>query len=140
MKREFSVHLRLALPIAAAACMAGTAVAQQATTTTEVRVQAAGVIKREAGKTSTGVPIETAEITMRVDYGDLSLNTNSGQALLRDRVAAAAKDACARISSTYALGTPGTSDAECVNSAINSAKSQVDAAITAANGRKAAAR
>jgi UrcA family protein len=129
-----------ALLAAVLATIGAAAVAQQATSPSEVRVQASAVIKKQDGRTSAGIPIETAEVTMRVGYADLSLSTNSGQALLRDRVTDAAKDACARIASAYALGTPGTSDADCVSAAMRDAKSQVDAAIAAANARGVVAR
>jgi UrcA family protein len=139
MKRELPTRKQVAVLVAAVTVVTGAAIAQQAVTSSEVRVQASGVIKKQAGKSGAGVPIETAQITMLVGYGDLSLETNSGQTLLRDRIADAAKDACARISATYALGTPGTSDSPCVNAAINDAKSQVDAAIAAANNRRTGA-
>ncbi len=112
---------------ASAAAMCGAAIAQDRTP--EVKVEASRVIKKEVGKSTTGAPIETAEITMRVSYADLSLDTNSGQALFRSRVEDAAKDACARLSASTAPGNPTTSDEECVRSALDGAKPQVDAAI-----------
>ncbi len=136
MKNALPSRTQLAVLAAAVTVIGGAAIAQQATAIPEVRVQASGVIKKEAGKTSTGVPIETAEVTMRVGYSDLPLETNSGQALLRDRVHEAAKDACARISASFGPGGVLTSDADCISTAVNGAKSQVDAAIAAANSRK----
>jgi len=138
-----SLSIRRARPAvlaAAAIAMSVTALAQQDSPVPEVRIQASGVIKKQVEKTNVGVAIETAEITMRVSYKDLSLDTNSGQALLRDRVTDAARDACLRLSSSYAPGTSGTGDAECINNAIKGAKPQVDAAIAAANAHKAGSR
>ncbi len=143
MKVRFPVKLhrsRSALLAVAAATASMLAMAQQEGPTSEVRVQASAVIKKQVGKTSSGVPIETAEVTMRVAFADLALDTNSGQALLKSRVADAAKDACERINTSYAPGTPGTSDAECVNTAIKNAKPQVDAVIAAANAHKSGVR
>lgn len=117
-----------------AAATGGAALAQSAGPAPEVRVQASRVIKKEIGRSaSTGAPIETAEITMRVSYADLRLDTNSGQALLKSRVADAAKDACSRISSV-----PGqeTSDNDCIRAAVSGAKPQVDAAIAGANAQR----
>ena len=116
------------------------AVAQQAAQIPEVQVQASAVIKRQEGKSSSGVPIETAVVMMRVGYSDLSLATNSGQALLKERVATAARDACARVSAQFPLGSPVTSDSDCVRTAISDAKAQIDAAIGSANAHKAGAR
>jgi len=140
MKLQSSAGYGVRLLAAGFALISATAIAQQQdATTSEVRVQASGIIKKQLGKTSTGIPIETAEITMVVHYGDLSLDTNSGQALLKGRVADAARDACERINPEYPAGTLGTSDAECINTAIRGAKSQVDSAIAAANPRKTTA-
>ena len=136
MKHELPIRAQLAVLAAAATIMTGAAIAQQAMATPEVRVRATGVIKKDAGRTSAGVPIETAEVTMRVGYSDLSLDTNSGQALLRDRVHEAAKDACARIAASFGPGGILSGDANCINAAVSGAKSQVDAAIAAANSHK----
>ncbi len=125
-----------AASIAACAVVAGGVIAQETSSSVpEVRVQASRVIKKEVGRSSsTGAAIETAEITMRVSYADLRLDTNSGQALLRARVADAAKDACARLSPGPA--NAGTSDEECIRTATSAAKPQVDAAIATANPRR----
>jgi len=114
--------------------------AQQTAQVPEVQVQASAVIKKQTGKTSTGVPIETAVVTMRVGYSDLSLATHSGQALLKERVATAARDACARVSATFPSGSSMTSDSDCVRTAISDAKGQIDAAVAAAAEHSAGAR
>ncbi len=123
------------LAAASAAALSGAAIAQDTGATPEVKVQASRVITKQVGKSaSTGAPIETAEITMRVSYADLSLDTNSGQALLKDRVLTAAKDACARISPLGKVSD--TTDADCVRTAMSGAQPQVDAAIAQANARR----
>jgi len=122
---------RLAVLAASAAAIGGAAIAQDTSTTPEVRVQASRVIKKEVGRSSsTGAPIETAELTMRVSYADLRLDTNSGQALLKSRVADAAKDACTRLS------VPQATDQQCITTAVKNATPQVDAAIAVANARR----
>jgi UrcA family protein len=125
---------RWALLAASVAAMSAAAIAQESTVVPEVRVQASGVIKKQTNAKSLGAPIETAEITVRVSYADLPLDINSGRALLKDRVADAAKDACMRI--RYRMGPTVTSDSECIRKAINGATPQVDAAIAAANSTK----
>ncbi len=119
-----------------AAMLSMTAVAQQAAATPEVRVQASAVIKKQIGKTSSGVPIETAVVALRIGYSDLSLATNAGQALLRERVADAAKDACARVGAKFSLGGSSSSNADCIRTAIGDAQAQIDAAIETANLRQ----
>jgi len=77
---------------------------------------------------------------MRVGYSDLSLTTNSGRTLLKERVATAARDACARVGAQFSLGSSATSDSDCVRTAISDAKAQIDAAIESANAHKVGAR
>lgn len=126
--------------LAAVAVLSTSAMAQDNSSTPEVRVQASAVIKKQTGQGANGAPIETAVVAMRVSYGDLSLDTRSGQSLLRDRVAEAARDACARVGSVFPPGGQLTEDAECIRTAIKDAKSQVDGAIAAANAGKAVTR
>ena len=124
----------LALLAASVAAMSGAAVAQQSTAIPEVRVEASAVIKKQTDAKSLAAPLETAEITVHVKYADLPLDTNSGRALLRDRVADAAKDACMRIK--FWMGPTVTSDSDCIRKAIDGATPKVNAAIAAANGGK----
>lgn len=125
---------------ATAALISVSAIAQQTAQIPEVQVQASAVIKKQEGKSSSGVPIETALVMIRVGYSDLSLATNSGQVLLKERVATAARDACARVGAQYPLGSAMTSDSDCVRTAISDAKAQIDAAIESANAHKVGAR
>ena len=139
MNARLPVGCKVLLGLTAASILSMAAIAQEAATA-EVRVQASAVIKKQVGKTSSGIPIETAVVAMRVGYSDLSLSTNAGQALLRERVADAAKDACARVGATFPLGGSSTSDADCIRTAISDAQPQVEAAIESANTRKVGAR
>jgi len=134
------ISARSGLLASAAALISVSAVAQQTAQIPEVQVQASAVIKRQEGKSSSGAPIETAVVMMRVGYSDLSLATNSGQALLKERVATAARDACARVGAQFTLGSAMTSDSDCVRTAISDAKAQIDAAIESANAHKVGAR
>lgn len=136
MKPEVQINraTRVALAAAAIAALAGTAMAAQVNPTIpEIRVQASGVLKKQLGTTSSGVPIEATEVTVRVSYADLALDTNSGQALLKDRVKDAAKEACRRASAHYPMSTREATDDDCVNAAVKGAKPQIDAVIAAAN-------
>lgn len=108
----------------------------QEAATPEVRVQASAVIKKQTGRTSSGVPIETAVVAMRVGYSDLSLATDAGQALLRERVADAAKDACARVSAAFPLGGSSSGNSDCIRTAISDAQAQINAVIEAANAAR----
>jgi UrcA family protein len=139
MNARLTVGCRVLLGLAAAGMLGSAAVAQQAATIPEVRVQASAVIKKQTGKSSSGIPIETAVVAVRVGYSDLSLATNSGQALLRERVVDAARDACARVSATFAPGGNSSSDSDCIRTAISDAQPQINAAIEAANTHKAGA-
>lgn len=99
-------------------------------------MQASGVLKKQLGQTSSGVPIEATEVIVRVSYADLSLDTNSGRALLKDRVRDAAKEACKRASAHYPMSSLETTDADCVQAAVKGATPQVDTVIAAANAPK----
>lgn len=130
---------RVAVLTAMIAALAGTAMAQQKPVIPEVRVVSTGAITKQLGRTSSGALIESAEVTMRVSYADLSLDTNSGQALLKARVKDAAKEACKRASTYYPLSMLQTSDDTCVAVAVKGAKPQINSIIAAANTPKRAA-
>ncbi len=138
MNVRFPVTCNVWLGLAAAAVFSMNSFAQEPATA-EVRVQASAVIKKQTGRSSSGAPIETAVVAMRVGYSDLSLATNAGQALLRERVADAAKDACARVGATFALGGSPSSNSDCIRTAISDAQTQIEYAIEAANTRKSGA-
>ncbi len=137
MKLHFRIDhgIRVALMAASMVALVGTAVAQTPSIP-EIRVLASGVLKKQVGQTSSGVPIEATEVTVRVGYADLSLDTNSGQALLKGRVADAAKEACRRASAHYPIASLETTDQDCVKAAVTGARPQVDAVIAAANAPK----
>ena len=132
MRLQLPINGKVAFVAATIATLAGTAMAQQKPSIPEVQVQASGVITKELGRTPEGTRIASS-VTMRVSYADLSLNTNSGQALFRARVTDAAKEACKRASADYPLSTQETTDFDCVKVAVKGAMPRVDSIIAAAN-------
>jgi len=126
---------RVALIAASIVALTGTTLAQNPTIP-EIRVQASGVLKKQLGQTSSGALIEATEVTVRVSYADLYLDTNSGQALLKDRVRDAAKEACRRATAHYPMSSLETTDEDCVKAAVNRAKPEVNAVIASANAPK----
>jgi UrcA family protein len=127
--------VRVALMAASIVALTGTTLAQNLTIP-EIRVQASGVLKKQLGQTSSGSPIEATEVTVRISYADLYLDTNSGRALLKDRVKDAAKEACRRATAHYPMSTLESTDDDCVKAAVHGAQPQVDAVIAAANAPK----
>lgn len=138
MKLQLHINqgVRFALMAASLVALAGASMAQSPTIP-EIRVQASGVIKKQLGQTSSGSPIEATDVTVRVSYADLTLDTNSGRALLQDRVKDAAKEACQRATAHYPRSSLEATDEDCVKTAVNAAKPQIDAVIAAANVPKA---
>ena len=97
----------------------------QAANLEEVTVTAATV--RTLGRDATGTPIQQVTATARVQYSPIMLTTNSGRALLDDKVAEVARRLCTaggRVSNT-------DDDAACVRQAINDANLQLNAAAAA---------
>jgi UrcA family protein len=68
-------------------------------------------------------PIKEVSITAHVKYNPVSLTTNSGVALFKDRVLQAARQAC----DAAAPGEPD--DGTCVHNALRAAQPQITAAI-----------
>lgn len=126
----------VALVLASILTLAGAALAQTPSIP-EIRVQASGVLKRQIGQTQAGAPIETTDVTVRVSYADLSLDTNSGRALLKDRVTDAAKEACRRAMAHYPMSSLEMTDQDCVQAAVKGATPQIDAVIAAAKAPRA---
>lgn len=86
------------------------------------------VVGRDPG---TNAPIIQHTAHARVPYVPVTLTTNSGVALLKDRVATAAREMCAD------LDTFGGPDSSCVRQAIDDAQPQIDAAINRAEEKEA---
>jgi len=136
MKLQINHAMRIALMAASITALAGVTMAQQNPTIPEIRVQASGVLKKQLGHDSSGSPIEATDVIVRVRYADLYLDTNSGQALLKDRVRDAAKEACWRATAHSPMSTLEATNEDCVRMAVKGAKPQIDAVIAAANVSK----
>jgi UrcA family protein len=88
----------------------------------EVTVTAPTV--KTIGRDATGTPIRELGATVRVQYNPIMLTTNSGRALLDDKVAEVARMLCSAgdtVSNT-------DDDGNCVRQAVKTAKAQLDAA------------
>lgn len=72
-------------------------------------------------------PVEEVTVTARVSFDPVTLTTNSGVALLRDRVRVAARRVC-----TAADPQDVEDDETCIQRAVKGTDKQVDAAIAAA--------
>jgi UrcA family protein len=99
----------------------------QAADLPEVTISAPSVktVDRDA---ATGAPIQEITETARVSVDPVTLTTNSGVALLQDKVLETAQQIC---DSTDPLADEG--DGSCVREAVKSAQAQVKAAVARAN-------
>ena len=77
---------------------------------------------------ATGTPVRQVSGTMTVQYNAISLTTNSGRALVDDKVADVARTLCSTIS--IAVDPASRDERTCVRQALDGAKSQLDAATT----------
>jgi UrcA family protein len=103
------------------------AAVQAADNMEEVTVTAPGA--KTIGRGTTGAPIEEMSASEKIQYPHTMLMTNSGRALLEDKIAQEAKRLCQE------LDTPGSVNTEteqaCVKRAIAGAKEQIAAAAAA---------
>jgi UrcA family protein len=75
---------------------------------------------------ATGAPIQETTAKVKVSYDPATLTTDSGVALLKDRIADAARKACDSVD-------PLTDDdGTCAREAIRSAQAQIEQAVTQA--------
>jgi UrcA family protein len=124
----FRIQLPVAFTIAALAILSAPA---QAADPDEITISAphVRVVGRDLG---TGAPIEETTREARIAVDPATLTTNSGVALLNDRVRVAAVKICNSIDPLM------EDDGTCVKAAVRSAQAQVNAVIaqarTSANG------
>ncbi len=116
---------RVSLIVAVAAL---TAVgAQAADTMQEVTVTVPA--QRTIGRSANGAPIQEVSASERIQYRSTMLMTNSGMALLEDKITQEAQRLCQE------LETPGSVPTEtqqaCVKRAVSGAKEQIAAAAAA---------
>jgi hypothetical protein len=117
--------LPLALAFAISALSLASVSAHAAMDPVTISAPAVKVVK--IGRDSaTGAPIEEVTATAVVKFDPVTLTTNSGVALLKDGVRAAALQACE-------AAAPLSPDYQsCLNQAVQSARREVDAAIARA--------
>jgi UrcA family protein len=77
------------------------------------------------GRDATGTPIRQLSGTVRLQYDPIMLTTNSGRALLDDKVADVARNLC----SANGAFPNADDDWNCVRQATRAARLQLDAAI-----------
>jgi UrcA family protein len=83
------------------------------------------------GLDATGARIREVTATARVQYNPISLTTNSGRALLDDKVA----DVAHRLCTADAIASNTDDDGSCVQHAMEGAKAQLDAAAARVRGQ-----
>lgn len=117
--------LRVSLTACAVAALAGISSLACASVDEDIVVSApaAKTVGRDA---ATGAPIKELTAIAQVPVDPATLTTHSGAALLKTRVAQAARESCA------ALDPFTFDDGACVRGAVASAKPQVHAAIVQA--------
>ena len=113
--------MRTSIPMLIALGALGVGVAQ-ATDLAEVTVTAPSI--RTLGRDATGTPIRQLSGTVRLQYSPIMLTTNSGRALLDDRVSKVARALC----SDNGRFPNVNDDYNCVRAAVLGAKQQLDAA------------
>jgi UrcA family protein len=83
-------------------------------------------VKTVGRDSATGAPITQTTKTVRIKFDPVTLTTNSGVALLKDRVLESAREACDSIDPF------DSDDGTCIRGAVDSAKTEVDAAVARA--------
>lgn len=123
--------LRRSLPIAfAIGAIALMSARAQASDLEEISISAP-TVKTIGRDYATGAPIEQITVNAHIKFNPVTLTTNSGVALLKDSVFEAARKACYD-AGPFEMGFGMDDDSECVQTAVKSAKPQVDAAIARA--------
>ena len=85
---------------------------------------------RQVGRSSLGAPVMEMTAQSIVYTDDLDLRTRAGRYMLRQRVSAAADEACDQLDEAFpSNGTDVPSPSECRGDAIRRAQDQVDYAI-----------
>jgi UrcA family protein len=116
------ITTKVALGLFAVALIGSIAAAQQVQ---EVTVQASRIVEKQAGHTSSGVPIVDVSLAYGVSYAGLDLVSHDGVMELERRVNAAARQACKQLSRYYPhVGAPN--DAECAKRAADKAMIKVN--------------
>lgn len=113
--------------VAVLAVGALTVVGTQAAEMEEVTVTAPGA--KVIGRGTTGAPIEEVSASERIRYNHTMLMTNSGRALLEDKVTEEARRLCKELEKPGQI--PTDTEQACVKRAVADAKEQIAAAAAA---------
>lgn len=147
--RVLTTLLGAALTLSATAVLAQTATTQpltpdsnsdvqnappeQTRTADEVTVRAAREARHQnIGKDYAGIPIEQVTLTREVGYRDIDIHSPGGITTLRRRIYLTARDACSELTNIYPITSWTSSNQECVDTAVNTALSQLPADVAAA--------
>jgi UrcA family protein len=84
------------------------------------------------GQAYAGIPIEQVTLTRQIGYGDVDIHSPNGIVTLRRRIFRTAREACQQLSGVYPAAIWTSSDAECVNDAVDSALAQLPSNVAAA--------
>jgi UrcA family protein len=95
-----------------------------------VTVQASRVMKKDAGRTSSGIPIVDMSLSYGVSTSGLDLVKHADVVELEKRVNDAARAACQELGRQYPDSTPG--DAECTRASVSNAMPRVHELVSAA--------
>ncbi len=108
--------------------ISGMAVAQNME---EITVQGTRVLdSKDAGRTTSGIPIRDISLSYGVNVADLDLATQYGPLALEKRVKDAATAACEELGQKYPQSTPSTG--ECAKAATDKAMIKARAMVAAA--------
>ena len=102
--------------------------------TEEVKVEASGIVEKDAGHSESGLSIKSYSVSYEVSLDDLDLTTADGYAAAEKRVDNAAAAACKEIGLKYPESTPG--DDKCAKQTASKAKARLHKAVGAAKAAK----
>jgi len=98
----------------------------QATDLQEITVTVPAVTT--IGHDASGAPIQQVSASARIQYDPMMLTTNSGRALLKERVTEVARRLCREVNNAV---PPAGDEESCVQQAVHGAKVQIAAAAVA---------
>jgi UrcA family protein len=110
------------------------AIAQQVTEEMEEIVVEAPIVRRQVGRSASGVKIEVIELRRRLSYADLDLSQHVDVTELKTRIETTAKQSCEQLSDMFPLNPSDRGEVHrCTNQAVDGTEEQVQAAIAAAS-------
>src|SRR5579862_2002569 len=124
---KLSHRARGSLLVMALGALAFASIDAQAADMQEITVTVPAI--KTVGHDASGAPIEQVTASARVQYDPVMLTTNSGRALLQDKVKDVARRLCREID--MAVPPPAVDEESCVQQAVHGAKVQIAAAAAA---------